>query len=263
MVGDLVQSLITGGTDAHRGDEPVVHLCGGPYVTVGGDRVEVPEGSQRLLAYVALHRRPVPRRQVAGALWPVGDEHRAAGNLRSALWRLNGTGLHLVAADQHALRATTWVDVHVVSDWATRLVGECPRACDLVVAPWEPDAFDILAGWYEDWALVERERFRHRMLHALEALSRLLARAGRCAEAVEAAMTAVAFEPLRESAQRALLEAHLAEGNVGEARRSFEAYAGLLRRELAVEPGARLAALLAGGVDGLPAPRRPLAASTP
>jgi hypothetical protein len=81
------------------------------------------------------------------------------------------------------------------------------------------------------------------MLHALEALSRYLLETMRWGEAVEAAMTAVSVEPLRESAQRLLVEAHLAEGNLIEARRSFAHYCVLLRAELDVEPGNEFAAL--------------------
>jgi two-component SAPR family response regulator len=94
----------------------------------------------------------------------------------------------------------------------------------------------VLPGWYDDWALIERERVRQRLLHALEVLSRQFVRVRRCAEAVEAAMMAVSAEPLRESAQRTLIEAHLAEGNLIEGRRSFEAYRQVLRRELGAEP---------------------------
>ena len=57
-------------------------------------------------------------------------------------------------------------------------------------------------------------------------------------------MTAIIAEPLRESAQRALLEAHLAESNLIEARRDFLAYRKLVRRELGVEPSVELAALV-------------------
>src|SRR4051794_8876718 len=74
-----------------RGSQ-VINLFDGPYVTVDGQRLDVPEGGKRLLAYVCLVRGPVERRRVAGALWPDGDDVRAAGNLRSALWRLKGGG---------------------------------------------------------------------------------------------------------------------------------------------------------------------------
>ncbi len=92
--------------------------------------------------------------------------------------------------------------------------------------------------------LLERERVRQRLLHALEALSRELARVGRHAEAVESALVAVSAEPLRESAQRALIEAHLAEGNLIGAMRTYDTYRDLVKRELGVEPGCELSGLI-------------------
>ena len=70
------------------------------------------------------------------------------------------------------------------------------------------------------------------MLHALEALSRALTIMGRYGEAVEAALTAIVAEPLRESAQRALLEAHLAESNLIEARRDATPEPGAARTQV-------------------------------
>lgn len=224
----------------------VLHLFGGPYVVVDGCRTEVPEGSKRLLAFVAMRRRRVERRQIAGALWPIGADGRAAGNLRSALWRLRGAGIDILTADKWslALHDDVVVDVHVVGEWASRLIEGRALAHDLAVSPSWGDALDLLPGWYDDWALLERERMRQRMLHALEALSRQLVCTGRYGEAVEAAMLAISAEPLRESAQRALIEAHLAEGNVVEGRRCYQAYRELLDRELGVTPSTELSVLL-------------------
>jgi DNA-binding SARP family transcriptional activator len=224
----------------------VVHLFAGPYVTVGPERFEVPEGSKQLLAFVALRRRRVERRQAAGALWPFGSEERAAGNLRSALWRLRRAGIDVLTADKGSLvlHADVIVDVHVIDQWVTRLIQGIPFGHDLVISPSIPDALDLLPGWYDDWALLERERIRQRVLHALEALSARLASLGRFGEAVDAALLAVSAEPLRESAQRTLIEAHVAEGNLAEASRSFMFYRDLVRRELGVEPSSDLSALL-------------------
>ena len=225
---------------------PVVHLFGGPYVTVRGQRQEVPEGSKQLLAFIAVRRRRVERRQAAGTLWPVGDEGRAAGNLRSALWRLRRAGIDLVVADKCALRlsAETLVDLHVMDQWATRLIDGTASGPDLALSSFLADALDLLPGWYDDWALMERERIRQRILHALEALSAQLADAGRFANAVEAAMLAISAEPLRETAQRALIHAHLAEGNLAEAHRSYRAYRNLIRDELGIEPSHNLTTAL-------------------
>src|SRR6516165_7807643 len=135
-------------------DALVVHLLAGPYVTVGTQRQEVPEGSKQLLAYVALRRRRVERRHVAGTLWPFGDEERAAGNLRSALWRLRRAGINVLVADKWslALHSHVIVDLHVMDQWATRLIEGSAFAQDLAISPSVADALDLLPGWYDDWA---------------------------------------------------------------------------------------------------------------
>jgi DNA-binding SARP family transcriptional activator len=143
-----------------------------------------------------------------------------------------------------SLRDGVSVDVHVITECAGRLIGGCPLPVDLATAPTLVQALDLLPGCYDDWAVIERERLRQRVLHALEALSRQLAAVDRYAAAVEAALTAIHVEPLRESAQRALLEAHIGEANWSEARRSFATYRDLVRRELGVEPSRDLAQLV-------------------
>jgi DNA-binding SARP family transcriptional activator len=224
----------------------LLHLLGGPFLTAAGRRVDIPEGGKRLLAFVALHRGPVDRRYAAGALWPVVRDERAAGNLRSALWRLKRCSIPLIAAEKSSLALCheVAVDLWFVNEWANRLIQGSPSEDDLVVRPCGLDALDLLPGWYDDWVLMERERSHQRVLHALEALSSSLISSGRCAEAVDAAMLAVSSEPLRESAQRALIEAHLAQGNWVEGRRRFHAYRRLLLRELGTEPYGVVADLL-------------------
>lgn len=227
-------------------DATIVHLLDGPYITVGRERRDVPEGSKHLLAFVALRRRRMERRQVAGALWPLGDEERAAGNLRSALWRLRRAGVDVLTADKWslALDSDVRVDLHALEEWATRLINGSATAQDLTIPPSASDALDLLPGFYDDWALIERERIRQRVLHALEALSERLSAAGRFADAIESAMLATSAEPLRESAHRSLIKAHAAEGNLTEARRAYLAYRALMKRELGIVPTANFAASL-------------------
>lgn len=231
----------------------VIHLFDGPYVTIDGRRLEVPEGSKRLLAFVSLRHRRVERRHASGTLWPFGDDQRAAGNLRSALWRLRGAGIDVLSTDKWSLSLMDHVEVdaQLMLDWAERLINGGTTPCDLAVVPQHVDALDLLPGLYEDWAIMERERIRQRMLHALEMLSRRLASVGRYADAIEAALTAVSADPLRESAQRVLIEAHAAEDNWGEARRSFESYRELIRNELGVDPSRDLTAFVERGAQYL------------
>jgi DNA-binding SARP family transcriptional activator len=224
----------------------VVHLFDGPYVMVGRERRDVPEGSKHLLAFVAMCRRRVERRQAAGALWSAGDEERAAGNLRSALWRLRRAGIDVLVADKWSLALETHVlvDLHALEEWASRLINESATAADLTIPRSASDALNLLPGFYDDWVLIERERIRQRVLHALEALSEQLSAVSRFADAIESAMLATSAEPLRESAHRSLIKAHVAEGNLSEARRAYLAYQALMQRELGVLPSKNFTASL-------------------
>jgi DNA-binding SARP family transcriptional activator len=245
MLTKLTESLL--GNMRHGGS--VLTLIDGFELIDNGRTVEVPESCKRLLAFVAVRGGRVERGRAAAALWPKTDDTRAGGNLRSALWRLHRAELHVLRSDSHvlSLRRTVLVDVHLVTEWSDRLVRGIATAGDLQVQRCNVDAFELLPGCFEDWALLERERVRQQVLHGLEVLSHRLTEVGRHAEAVEIAMTAVSVEPLRESGQRALIEAHLGEGNWEEARRHYELYRQLARRQLAVEPDDRLCALVYPG----------------
>jgi DNA-binding SARP family transcriptional activator len=237
------------GSLSRRRDGPIVHLFGRPYVSHAGKSWDVAEGSTRLLAFLALHRGRLERSYVAGCLWPTVDDTRAAGNLRSALWRIKDFDVPLIASERPSLqlRDEVGVDVQLLGDWAARVISGDGQPEDMSVTPWDLDELELLPGWYDDWVIVGRERLRQRLLHAIEILSREMALGGRCAEAIEAALVVVNAEPFRESAHRVLIEAHLAEGNWAEAQRRFEDHSTTMRRELGVEPSPSLAALIEPG----------------
>jgi DNA-binding SARP family transcriptional activator len=221
-------------------------LLGGFELSCGGTDVAVSRSGQRLLALLALQARPLERLWVAGTLWLDATEERAGASLRSALWRLpQPQGAAVVQATPTHLRLARdlAVDVHELAGRAEGLDAPAPPPDDGAL---DPSALskDLLPDWYEDWVVLERERFRQLRLHALEALCRRLTEAGRFGAAVQAGLAAVAGEPLRESAHRSLIQAHLAEGNPGEAVRQYHLYRRLLAGELAIEPSAAIRVLV-------------------
>jgi len=219
-------------------------LLGSFGLVCDGEPVALPMSAQRLLAFVALHERPLQRPYVAGSLWLDSPEERAYASLRSALWRLHRHGRRLVEHEGHSLALDADVEVDLRSSEA-----EARRALDSADgAALELDASafvdDLLPDWYEDWVLIERERYRQLRLRALDALCERLTGADRLGEALDAGLAAVAGEPLRESAHRAVVRVHLAEGNVGEAIRQFRLCRRLLREQLGVEPSERMQELV-------------------
>jgi DNA-binding SARP family transcriptional activator len=223
--------------------EVVLRLLAGFGVEVAGEEVPLPGSAQRVVAFVALHERPVLRPYVAGTLWLDWPETRAAGNLRSALWRIQRRAPALVSTDAHMLQLgrCVRVDLREAETLArSELAGSSSGAAPAALA------LDLLPDWYDDWALLERERFRQLRLRALESRCTRLTAAGRLDEALEAGLLALAGEPLRESAHRALVRLHLAEGNAAEALRQFHLCRRLLREQLGVEPSPRMLELVAG-----------------
>jgi DNA-binding SARP family transcriptional activator len=202
-----------------------------------GDPVGLPLGAQRVVAFLAIHRRAVQRAFVAGTLWIDYSQEAANANLRTTLWRLRRPPCVLVDAtpSRLSLAPSVDVDLHRVIAVAQRL------AFDRCVVPPEevPEltlAGELLPDWYDDWVVIERERFRQVRLHALEALCEWLSMQSQYALAVDAGLAAVAGEPLRESAHRAVMRAHLAEGNRVEALRQYRLCRRLLHEQLGLEP---------------------------
>lgn len=212
-----------------------------------GEPVPLPLSAQRLLAFLALHERPLLRPFVAGTLWLDTPEDRASANLRSSLWRLHRPGHKLVETTNLQLRLATEVRVDVretaalARELLTRPDGRDETGIDLDGAGLTGE---LLPDWYDDWVLIERERLRQLSLHALEAVGERLIEAGKLTGALEAALAAVAIEPLRESAHRLLIKVHLAEGNAGEAIRQFRFCRRLLREQLALAPSPQLTELV-------------------
>jgi DNA-binding SARP family transcriptional activator len=224
----------------------LLNLIGGFVLTYGGQPVSLALSAQRLLAFLALHRRPLLRSYVAGSLWPESSEARSSACLRSALWRLRCPGgLVVHATSNHLWLADDLVvDTREIADRVRRLLDES-AACSAEDMNPVPLTGELLPDWNaDDWLLVERERLRQLCLHGLDAICKRLLTLRRYGEAVEAGLAAVRSEPLRESAHRILIAVHLAEGNHNEALRQYRWYERILHDELSLVPSTQITALV-------------------
>ena len=226
------------------------NLLSGFDLRLAGRAAEVPPNVQRVLVYLALRGRPEHRVAVAAVLWDRSAEDRAAASLRTALWRARQVNRSLIVAhgDYITLGRAVSTDVARVIDEAHRLAADPIDPGALAAAellPIDHCVDDLLPGWYDDWLLPERERMRQIRLHRLESLCRHFSAQGQHGLAIEAGLAAVAADPLRESAQRMLIAAYLAEGNTSEAVRQFDAFATQLREALDIAPSPATRTLVA------------------
>lgn len=223
-----------------------LNLLGGFGLHFGGDEVLLPPTAQRVVALLALHDTALRRDHVAGLLWGNSTEARAGGSLRSALWKLHLAWPGLVRNQRGSLGLSSQIDVDIRR--ATTIARSIVMGGfdeETIIALLEPRfCHELLPGWYDEWVLVERERHRQLSLHALESLCDHLTAAGRYSAAVLAGLAAVDREPLRESAHRALVRVHLAEGNLWEAIRCYRHYEEIAARDLGIEPSPMMRSLL-------------------
>jgi DNA-binding SARP family transcriptional activator len=216
-------------------------------VRCDGEPVVIAPASQRLLSFLALQPRPVRRAHVSGTLWFDADEQHASASLRSALWRLNALDLVCASKTHISLHPSVEVDLHRAIGCALGVLRSPPSDDSLLAMAQEliDVGDDLLVGWYDDWVIVERERFRQVRLHAMDRIGERLIELGRWYDALQVGLAATSAEPLRESSQRLLVRVHLLQGNIAEAIRQYRSYAELLRVELNGRPSQGIRDLLA------------------
>jgi DNA-binding SARP family transcriptional activator len=232
-------------------DEAHLRVLGRFELHLGGCRREVPWQVRRVLGLLAVAGPTLPRATVAGTLWEDVSQRRAQANLRNAVWRLRQLSDRVLYGDRDvvALRPSLPLDLDDAQRRAQALLHGDDAAVDTGSIQLLDE--DLLPGWDEPWLLIERERQRQLRMHALERLSAALVGARRYPQAITAALAAVRADPLRESSQRALIAAHLAEGNISEAVRQLSAYRSLLQVELGIVPSQPLESMVAAALDPL------------
>lgn len=201
--------------------------------------------SQRLLAFVAAQGRPVLRKHAAEMLWPEADCGRAYSSLRTALSRLRRSLGAFIVDDGGALALDPRVDVdlHRFGRLAEDAVDGRTLAAEArqeAVAAWSSD---LLPDWYDEWLAYERERWRQIRLYALESDARAQLACGAWAAATKSALSALASEPLRETAHLLLVQIHLAQGNRAAALVQFSEYKTMMEQELDLPPSPEMSSL--------------------
>src|SRR5262249_24845082 len=200
---------------------------------------------QYLLALLTLrHGAEVERAWLASLLWPDSDEAQAFGSLRRSLtdlrqalgeqaWRVASPSPRTLCLD------LVGADADVVAFDASVQRGDEPsleRAVALYRGP-------LLEGCAEEWIFQGRHAREERYLAALEALAAAAPRRGDHAAAERFLRRVVAVDPLRESAQRALIRTLGASGNYAAALLAYREVRLLLHRELNAEPAPETTAL--------------------
>ena len=201
---------------------------------------------QSLLALLALRAgRAVERRWLAGVLWPESPEAQARYNLRRSLSDLrlalgpeasrlySGRQSQTLALDLEGAR----VDVIAFDQAIERGDAASLQAAALLYQG------PLLEGCFDEWVLSEREARERALADALETLAHDASARADWGTAERYLRRAVGLDPLRETAQRALMQTLVRAGTPAAALQCFRDLRLLLARELMAEPAPETAAV--------------------
>lgn len=200
-----------------------------------------------LLAYLALEARPVARNQLAALFWGRLDETQARRELRRVLYDLKSRLAHCIEANRQSARfhlEAARVDVVAFE----RLVAQNDlEALAKAAALYRGELLEGInledSAPFEEWLLLQRERWRRRVTGVLRRLVALHNGRRDYEIALRFARRLLDLDAWREDVHRQVMALLALQGRRADALRQYEVCQRTLRRELGVEPTTRTTVL--------------------
>lgn len=225
----------------------IVHAC-------ATSPIRLTHTSQGLLAYLLLHRhRNHPRDALAALFWADRPDDRAYCCLNTALWRLR-CAIEPDGAPRRTYLVTTpagevgfgsgsdsWLDVAVFETSIATLLARPAETlssddASTLEAALQLYTADLLEGFFDTWALHERERLRDLYISGLAYLMRYYRQHGAFEESLGCCRRILKQDPLREEYHREMMRLYLESGQRALAARQYEICYELLTAELGIAP---------------------------
>jgi DNA-binding SARP family transcriptional activator/predicted ATPase len=228
-----------------------INLLGSPIITYDGEAIRgfVSTKAVALVYYLAATQRAHTREKLAGLLWGEVSEAQALKNLRdvlSNLRRLLDPFLHI---DRRMVELLHDDRCEVDSVRFEQLIKQAQRdlqsldsfeaqraAIGLYRGGFLENFFVAQAPDFEEWVVMERERFHQLALFALHNQAEHALSSGRYLEGIDYATRLLTIDPWREETHRQLMLLQLQSGQPRAAIAHYEAYAQTLQQELGVDP---------------------------
>jgi DNA-binding SARP family transcriptional activator len=207
------------------------------------------------------------REQLADMLWGETDSLNARKHLRQAVWHLQTelTTLagpaagSLLRVDNDWLEvdpaAPVWTDARQMREAHERVRDR--RGAELAESEVQATRNaielyegELLEGWYQDWCIHQRERYRTMRLALLEKLLSHAEHQYRWDEALTYAETILEADRAHERTHLRLMRIHVARGDRTAAIRQYVACREALHQEFAVEPGPDVVAVYEQAREG-------------
>jgi DNA-binding SARP family transcriptional activator len=219
--------------------------------------------TQGLLAYLLLQRhRTHTRDSLATLFWGEQDDERARGCLNTTLWRLRsaleptsiapGTYLTGNRLGEVGFNSTSryWLDIAVFEEQIKKILTIPFHVVNEIkvqklMSVMQLYRGDLLEGFYNDWALRERERLRTLYLNCLAYLMKYERYHGAYEKGLAHGQKILELDPLREEIHRELMRLYFENDQRPLAVRQYKACCEMLKAELDIEPMPETQALYA------------------
>jgi predicted ATPase/DNA-binding SARP family transcriptional activator len=214
----------------------VINMLGDFRVQIDHQPVEISSRPARtLLAYLVLNRAAVhTRERISGLFWPDVLESSARQNLRSAIYSLSkAIGKEYLIVDHASIGFNAAAPHQLDID---RLIAGPGEDLDSLLESVSAYQGELLAGFGEDWVMLERERLRSIYELRILALLDRLAEARRWEEVITWAEHWIAFGYIPEPAYRALMTAHASRGDMAAMASAYRRCIEALQTGLGVRP---------------------------
>lgn len=213
--------------------------------------------SQELLSYLLIHRKRVfTRDHLSCLLWPDTCATKSKRYLSKSMWYLQNSFESQLPQVKMPLFYTEsewvqfnpaipiWLDIEVLEDaYALGELVENSDLTDLQLVQLEEAISlyqgDLLEGWYQDWCLNERERYRYIILNLLDILLAYYELNQNYEKGVRYGQLSLRFEPARERTHRRLIRLLYLSGQRTAALRQYDKCVTVLKNELGVAPGSQ------------------------
>ena len=216
-----------------------IRLFGGLQVVKEGQPISPPPyRTYGLLSFLCLwNKLPVRRERLGGLLYQDLPERKVRGRISDYIWQIKKhlpgfpifTTADYIDLDKHSI----WVDVK-----AFKTEIENP-GIPLNEKFMELYQGELLPELYDDWVLIERERWRSSYLKALRNLVKDLLAVGNNEKAISRMEHLLREEPYDELVVRLLMQTCLKIGRRGAALAAYEKFYLLSTEQIGLEPDAK------------------------
>ncbi len=241
-----------------------IHLFGGFRLIPNGEckqTSKIARSAKALLAYLLLFRHRIHSREMLyGIFWADHSDQRAKSCLSTALWRLRrvlepesipkGTFLLTTSRGDVGFNCESdyWMDVAEFEEKTQSALSRPPESMtDLDARKLEKAnemvTGELLEGFYEDWALIERERIRSLYLKSLAHLIGFYKYRHSIEKGLACGRKILRHDPLREDIHREMIKFYIKSGQRGMAAKQYKTCAKVLSEELGIQPMAETNAL--------------------